>query len=110
MSRNATIAIVIGAIVVAVLGGWFALRMLGGVSDEEYARNFTRGCEDSARQALMKDGKPAQEAQVQAVAYCSCALKIIAPMSVADKRELEKGGGERAQQIAAEVRAKCLKK
>jgi hypothetical protein len=109
MSRNATIAVVIGAIVVAVLGGWLAIRLLGGVSEEEYARNFTKGCEDSARQALIKGGKPAQEAQTQAVAYCACALKLIAPMSMADKRELEKGGGARAQQIAAEVRAKCLK-
>ncbi|MBX3502693.1 MAG: hypothetical protein KF889_24880 [Alphaproteobacteria bacterium] len=109
MSRNATIAVVIGAIVVAVLGGWLAVRLLGGVSEAEYARNFTKGCEDSARQALVKDGKPAQEAQATAQAYCACALGIVAPMSVADKRELEKGGGPRAQQIAAEVRTKCLK-
>lgn len=109
MSRNAKIAIVVGAIVVAVLGGWLAMRLLGGVSQAEYARNFTKGCEDSARQALMKDGKPAQEAQNQAQAYCACALGIVAPMSLADKRELEKGGGARAQQIAAEVRQKCMK-
>lgn len=109
MSRNTTIAVVVGAIVVAVLGGWLALRMLGGVSEAEYAANFTKGCEDSARQAIMKDGKPAQEAQTQAQAYCACALGIIAPMSVADKRELEKGGGVRAQQIATEVRTKCMK-
>lgn len=109
MSRNATIAVVIGAIVAAVLGGWFAIRSLRGVSETEYAANFTRGCEDSARQAIMKDGKPAQEAQAQAVAYCTCALGVVAPMSLEDKRELEKGGGARAQQIATEVRAKCLK-
>ena len=60
-------------------------------------------------QALMKDGKPAQAAQTQAVAYCACALQIVAPMSLADKRELEKGGGPRAQQIVAEVRTKCVK-
>jgi hypothetical protein len=109
MSRNATIAVVVGAIVAAVVVGWLALRFLGGVSEEDYARNFTKGCEDSARQALMKDGKPAQEAQAKATAYCACALEIVKPLSVADKKELEKGGGERAQQIATEVRAKCLK-
>ena len=109
MSRNATIAVVVGAIVVAVLGGWFAVRSLSGVSQAEYAANFTKGCEDSARQALIKDGKAPAEAQTQAVAYCACALGIVAPMSLADKKELEKGGGERAQQFAAEVRAKCLK-
>jgi hypothetical protein len=109
MSRNTTIAVVVGAIVVAVLGGWLAVRLLGGVSEAEYARNFTKGCEDSARQALIKEGKPAQAAQTQATAYCACALGVVAPMSMADKRELEKGGGPRAQQIAAEVRQKCLK-
>ena len=109
MSRNATIAVVVGAIVVAVLVGWSALRYLGGVSEADYARNFITGCEDSARQALIKNGKPPQEAQATAAAYCACALDIVKPMSVADKRELEKGGGERAQQISAEVRAKCLK-
>lgn len=109
MSRNTTIAVVVGAIVVAVLGGWLAVRLLGGVSEAEYARNFTKGCEDSARQALIKEGKPAQAAQTQATAYCACALGVVAPMSMADKRELEKGGGPRAQQIAAETRSKCLR-
>jgi hypothetical protein len=109
MSRNATIAIVVGAIVVAVLGGWFAIRSFKSVSEAEYAANFTKGCEDSARQALMKDGKPGQEAQAQAQIYCACALGIVAPMSLEDKRELEKGSGGRAQQIATEVRTKCLK-
>ncbi|CAN0451368.1 unnamed protein product [Phaeothamnion confervicola] len=110
MSRNTTIAVVVGAIVVAVLGGWLAVRLLGGVSDAEYAQNFTKGCEDSARAALMKDGKPAQEAQTQATAYCACALGIVAPLPLADKKELEKGGGPRATQIAAEVRTKCMTK
>lgn len=109
MSRNATIAIVVGAIVVAVLGGWLAVRLLGGVSEAEYAANFTKGCEEAARQAQIKDGKAPVEAQAVAAAYCACALGVIAPMSLADKRELDKGGGPRAQQIAAEVRAKCLK-
>ena len=106
MSRNTKIAVVIGGLVVAALVGWFVMNYL---SKSQYARNFTKGCEDSARQALMKDGKPAQAAQTQAAAYCACALGIVAPMSMADKRELEKGGGARAQQIAAEVRQKCLK-
>jgi hypothetical protein len=109
MSRSTKIAIVVGAIIVAALVGWYASRQFGGVSEAQYARNFTKGCEESARQALTKVGKSAQEAQTQASAYCACALGIAAPMSMADKRELEKGAGPRAQQIAAEVQKKCLK-
>lgn len=107
MSR--TVWIIIGVIVVAVLG-WYAARSggIGGVSEAQYARNFIKGCEPSARQALMNAGRPAQAAEAQAKAYCACALEVVAPLPMSDKRELDKGG-PRAQQIAAETRSKCLR-
>lgn len=108
MSRNTIIAIVVGMIAVAVIGGWYASRSGGGVSEAQYARNFTKGCEPAARQSMINAGRSAQAAETQAKAYCACALGVVAPLSIADKRELDKGG-PRAQQISLDIRSKCLR-
>lgn len=104
MSR--TVWIVIGVIIVGVLG-WYASRS-GGVSEAQYARNFTKGCEESARKALINAGRPAQAAETQAKTYCACALGVVAPLPMSEKRELDKGG-PRADQLAAEMRNKCAR-
>jgi len=109
MSRNATIAVVVGAIAVAVLGGWLALRLLGGVSEAEYADKFTKNCVDAVRQSLMQAGKNATEVQSQADSYCACALSVVAPLPMADKIEAEKPGSERARQITGAILEKCSK-
>ncbi len=108
MSRSIKIILIVGVIGVAAAVGWFASRSGGGVSEAQYARNFLKGCEPSARQGLINAGRPAQAAEAQAKAYCACALEVVAPLPMSDKRELDKGG-PRAQQIAAETRSKCLR-
>lgn len=108
MASSTKIVLIVGVIGIAAVGGWYASRSGGGVSEAQYARNFIKGCEPSARQALMNAGKPAQAAEAQAKAYCACALGVVAPLPMSDKRELDKGG-PRAQQIAAETRSKCLR-
>ncbi len=108
MSRNARIAIVVGAIVVAVLGGWIALRFLGEVSEEDYAKNFTSSCQDARRQALIREGKAAADAQAGAASYCACALEIVAQRPMSERRQMERDN-QFAQKIAAEVVAKCMK-
>jgi hypothetical protein len=110
MSRNTTIAVVVGAIAVAILGGWFAIRMLGNVSEADYADRFAKGCQEGVRQSLMKAGRPAAEAQSQAEQHCACALQVVAPLPMADKIEAEKPGSERARQIAGAIYDKCAPK
>jgi len=108
MSRNAKIAIVVGAIVAAVVAGWVALRFLGTVSEEDYAKNFMNSCQDARRQALIREGKTPADAQAGAASYCSCALGVVAQKSMDERRQMERDN-QLAQKIAAEVVAKCMK-
>jgi hypothetical protein len=108
MSRNATIAVVVGAIVAAVVVGWLALRFLGGVSEEDYAKNFTSSCQDARRQLLIREGKAPADAQAGAASYCACALEVVAQRPMNERRQMERDK-ELAQKIATEVVAKCMK-
>lgn len=109
MSRNATIAVVVGAIVVAVIGGWVALRMLGGVSEADYKTNFLASCQDAARQAFMKAGMPTADAQARAGTHCACAYSVVEPLSMREKLELEKREPARVEKLTADIKAKCVK-
>ena len=108
MSRNATIAVVVGAIVAAVVVGWLALRFLGGVSEEDYAKNFNSSCQEARRQALVREGKAAADAQAGAASYCACALGVVVQRPMDERRQMERDN-QLAQKIAAEVVAKCMK-
>lgn len=109
MSRNTTIAVVVGAIIVAVLGGWLALRMLGGVSDAEFKTNFMASCHPAARDAFIKRGVPAADAQARAEGQCACAYSVIEPLPMSEKIALEKQDPARMEKFAADVAAKCAK-
>lgn len=109
MSRNATIAVVVGAIVVAVIGGWVAIRLLGGVSEADYKANFIASCQDAARQAFMKAGMPTDEAQRRAGAHCACAYSVVEPLTMREKLELEKREPARVAKLTDDIKAKCVK-
>jgi hypothetical protein len=110
MSRNATIVVVVGAIVAAVVAGWLALRYLGGMSEEGFKANFISSCQNTAQPAFTKAGLPPAEAQARAQAHCACAYSIIEPLPLQEKVDLEKGKDPaRMEKFTADIKAKCVK-